>query len=290
MAVEVAPVSRLDWSRNAAALTDPSWWQGKLKPRPAVDWYLTRVDSAMQKLKRRLGEAAEAGSDGAPISMLTHSAGGWLGRVYLLDWGVAGVDRFVSLGSPHAPPPEGVLDQTRGILTWVNQAAPGAFHDSVSYTTICGRFVRGESLTGGGAPAPDAAVAATAAAARAAASGALSSASDLEEPRLGSTAEVAAARAAWIAKFAGAGYQQVCGKAEVWGDFIVPQPAAHLDGATQVDLEGVFHSPLGEQLPFFGPWYGSPQILEQWVHHLTGEAAPQGQVAAVPSAVRVAAP
>ncbi|KAG2496479.1 hypothetical protein HYH03_005305 [Edaphochlamys debaryana] len=31
-------------------------------------------------------------------------------------------------------------------------------------------------------------------------------------------------------------------------------------------------------------------ILEQWVHHLTGEAAPQGEVAAVPSAVRVAAP
>jgi hypothetical protein len=33
-------------------------------------------------------------------------AGGWLGRVYLLDWGVQGVDRFVSLGSPHQPPPQ----------------------------------------------------------------------------------------------------------------------------------------------------------------------------------------
>ena len=47
---------------------------------------------------------------------------------------------------------------------------------------------------------------------------------------------------------------QVCGRAEVWGDFIVPQPAAHLEGADNVDLEGVFHSPLGEKLPFFGPW------------------------------------
>lgn len=38
LAVEVAQVSRLDWSRNAAALTDGNWWRGTLKPRPAVDW------------------------------------------------------------------------------------------------------------------------------------------------------------------------------------------------------------------------------------------------------------
>lgn len=44
--------------------------------------------------------------DGAPITVLTHSAGGWLGRVYLLDWGTTGVDRFVSLGSPHQAPPK----------------------------------------------------------------------------------------------------------------------------------------------------------------------------------------
>ncbi|KXZ45196.1 hypothetical protein GPECTOR_57g486 [Gonium pectorale] len=68
---------------------------------------------------------------------------------------------------------------------------------------------------------------------------------------------------------------QVCGETEVWGDFIVPQPSAHLAGATQLDLDGVFHSPLGEQLPFFGPWYGSEQVLGQWLHLLTGEEAPE---------------
>jgi hypothetical protein len=31
-------ISRLDWSRNAAALADVNWWKGTLKPRPAVDW------------------------------------------------------------------------------------------------------------------------------------------------------------------------------------------------------------------------------------------------------------
>ena len=38
---------------------------------------------------------------------------------------------------------------------------------------------------------------------------------------------------------------QVCGDAEVWGDGIVPVPTAHLDGAINIDLEGVYHSPLG---------------------------------------------
>ncbi|GLI69690.1 hypothetical protein VaNZ11_014378 [Volvox africanus] len=243
MAVEVAQVTRPDWSRNSEALTDPNWWRGTLKPRPAVDWYLTRVDAAMQRLKQRV-EKAEA-----PIALLTHSAGGWLGRVYLLDWGTAGVDRFVSLGSPHLPPPRGapVVDQTRGILSACSDMCPGAYHTSIQYVTICGKFVRGAPLTG--------------------------PAKELEFDGGGGN------RASLLAKFAGVGYQQVCGDAEVWGDFIVPQPSAHLEGATQVDLEGVFHSPLGEQLPFFGPWYGSQKVLELWLHHLTGQPG-QGEPAA----------
>ncbi len=48
LTVSVAGVSRLDWGRNAAALTQGAWWRGTLKPRPAVDWYLDRVDAAMQ--------------------------------------------------------------------------------------------------------------------------------------------------------------------------------------------------------------------------------------------------
>ncbi len=61
-------------------------------------------------------------------------AGGWLGRVYMLDFGTKGIDRYVTLGSPHAPPPAGaagVVDQTRGILTFCNDSCPGAFHQEV---------------------------------------------------------------------------------------------------------------------------------------------------------------
>jgi hypothetical protein len=40
--------------------------------------------------------------------------------------------------------------QTRGILTWVNQAAPGAFHPEVRYVTVAGRLIQGAPLLGPG--------------------------------------------------------------------------------------------------------------------------------------------
>eukprot|EP00967_Tisochrysis_lutea_P129402 scaffold222515_cov19-Tisochrysis_lutea.AAC.1 len=59
------------------------------------------------------------------------------------------------------------------------------------------------------------------------------------------------------------GCAQVCGQADVFGDVIVPEPSAHLgEGAESVNLEGVFHSPIGEKLPFFGPW-DRPGLVEQ---------------------------
>jgi len=81
--VEIAAVGRADWSRNAAALTDAAWWKGELKPRPATDWFMTRLDGAMAALQRRVPDA--------PVTMLAHSAGGWLGRAYMADFGTQAV-------------------------------------------------------------------------------------------------------------------------------------------------------------------------------------------------------
>lgn len=157
-----------------------------------MDWYLERVAAAVA--------AAKKVNAGGNITMLAHSAGGWLGRLYLLDFKDSDIDRLVSLGSPHLPPPDGVVDQTRGILNYVNEASPGAFHSDIEYVTICGRYIRGSSFFQ---------------------SGTLSS------------------------KLVGLGYKQVCGASDVWGDGVVPLPSAHLEGATQVELDGIYHSPLG---------------------------------------------
>lgn len=141
----------------------------------------------------------------SPITLLSHSAGGWLGRLYMLDFGTDGIDQFVSLGSPHLPPPPGVIDQTRGILTFVEKNCPGAYHaPDVRYVTIAGKYIRGAPLLGKGSIAQ---------------------------------------------KIVGAGYQQVCGDAEVDGDGVVPLPSAHLEGALNITLEGVYHSPLGAEDP-----------------------------------------
>ena len=46
--------------------------------------------------------------------------------------GLGPVDRLVTLGSPHNPPPVGVADQTRGILNHVAATTPGNFHEQVA--------------------------------------------------------------------------------------------------------------------------------------------------------------
>ena len=135
----------------------------------------------------------------------------------------------------------------------------------------------------------------------------------------------------WQQRIVGAGYQQVCGQADVWGDGVVPLPAAHLPGehlviaafnltelisaapaegrqlkssfliysgecfdqllgaragALNLDLDGVYHSPLGSvdsmptstsgvpQAPM-RPWYGSADVLDQWAERLS---EPTGQL------------
>jgi len=212
--VHTCDVRRIDWLRNAAGLLDPAYWKGTLKPRPVVDWYLDKVKEKVEIAKR----------DGGPVSFLAHSAGGWLGRTYLVSMEapeIANVDCFVSLGSPHMPPPKDVIDQTRGILTWVNETTPGAFHDSVKYTTISGTCIQGTKFGDEDA--------------------------SLEQ------------------KITGQGYKQVGGNADVWGDGIVPKESAHLEGALQINLEGVYHSPLGQG---DRKWYGSPEVIGEWYHHL----------------------
>ena len=217
--VHVIDVARVDWLRNAAGLLDRNYWAGTLKPRPTVDWYLNKVKAKVDLVKESTG--------GGPISFVAHSAGGWLGRTYLVTMESpedAGVDCFVSLGSPHTPPPKdvpGAIDQTRGILTWVNAETPGAFHEGVKYVTVCGQCIRGRRFDAEGAT--------------------------FEE------------------KITGQGYKQVCGSADASGDGIVPSRAAHLSGALQINLEGVYHSPIGRGER---KWYGDAVIVDEWLEHL----------------------
>ncbi|CAN4126095.1 unnamed protein product [Withania somnifera] len=48
---------------------------------------------------------------------------------------------------------------------------------------------------------------------------------------------------------------------------VVPEVSAHMKGALNVTLEGVYHSPVGSD-DATRPWYGSPAVVKQWIRHL----------------------
>ena len=218
--VTVARVARPDWLRNAAGLADLNYWKGTLQPRPTVDWYLGRIDDAIAQAKARSG--AEQ------VSLVAHSAGGWMARVYLEDFGTASVCQLVSLGSPLNSVPKdvpGVVDQTRGILTFVESRCASVAElaaRGVAVTCLAGKWLEGADTLEG-----------------------LGNASNF---------------------FVGQGYKQVCGSSVAWGDGITPVVTAQLEGAENVVLEGVFHTPLGASES--RPWYGTPAVLDRWVEKI----------------------
>ncbi len=59
-------------------------------------------------------------------------------------------------------------------------------------------------------------------------------------------------------------YKLTSGEPNVWGDGITPVTSAHLEGAVNLTLERVKHSPKSA-----GIWYGSPEVIPAWVNYLT---------------------
>ncbi|CAI5486645.1 unnamed protein product [Closterium sp. Naga37s-1] len=266
------------------------------------------------------------------------------------EYGHADVALLLSLGSPHLgrggggsdqrsanadashlsrpPPPagvQGVVDQTRGLLTHMQAVSPGAFHaPHVKYVCVSGRYDTvayvhmpvshaGEAfparqpafpfpITSSPQPHPPnhAAVAAAAGgearvfaldvkpvgvggAATQAAGGSDSepesesegerkegssgaSGEKNQEAVAGRQVQVASGGGVFQARMVGQGYKQVCGRADVWGDGVVPEDAALLEGVENLILDGVYHSPVGASEA--RPWYGSPSVLPSWQHHL----------------------
>lgn len=123
--VHVVPVGMRHW----AATTRASGWLAVLR---LLDRTVSRA-------------LEEAGADA--VSLVGHSSGGVMGRLYLSPdpfeghrfAGLERVRRLVTLGSPH--------QNVRGsrLRKWVQQALPGAFFaPQVAYTTVAGRAVRGD--------------------------------------------------------------------------------------------------------------------------------------------------
>ena len=119
--VSVVHASRLDW-----LLTSSAWgWQRLLK----------RVDHCVRQARDRCA--------GAPVTLIGHSSGGVMLRLYLAEHGLEGAslngqklcNRLISLGSPHQ------AKRATRLRALVDRLHPGcAFAPEVDYVSVAGRL------------------------------------------------------------------------------------------------------------------------------------------------------
>jgi pimeloyl-ACP methyl ester carboxylesterase len=100
----------------------------------------------LRKLHRTVLEAVDA-NGGRRVTLVGHSAGGVMGRLYLSPEpfkgesfnGLTRVSRLITLGSPHK--------NVRGALMrrWVDRTLPGAyFSPDVAYRSVAGSLIKGD--------------------------------------------------------------------------------------------------------------------------------------------------
>jgi len=249
-------------------------------------WYLRRIDNALKELYNKHGSVALVG----------HSAGGWIARILLGEevpyQGLTfpgrrkKVHSLVTLGTPHASieayplgyiaqkliiDPESVerklknekggsggkseimLDSVKGSsLQFANY-----FYADASYLpgvqVVC---IVGDAITGA-APAWR----------------------DKRRPNINHNSrerqkmELAAKLSDNDRWFAYEAYKSGCGDGAVAGDGVTPICIAHLPGAENITLPGVWHGPKSKSPE--RPWYGDELILDKWVQYLeVGYSAP----------------
>ena len=75
----------------------------------------------------------------------------------------------------------------------------------------------------------------------------------------------------WGEWFTYSSYRMTCGQGQCWGDGVTPVNAAHLNGAVNLVLDGVMHSPgqtkASQPRPDWN-WYGSADSIEAWSSYL----------------------
>ena len=104
----------------------------------------------LSKLNQTVRRAAKASCTGR-ITLITHSAGGLLGRIYLSSdpffgksfQGYDVVSHLFTLGTPHYS--HGKLIYGGLLSDWVNRHYPGAFFaENVTYISVAGKAIKGD--------------------------------------------------------------------------------------------------------------------------------------------------
>jgi pimeloyl-ACP methyl ester carboxylesterase len=140
-----------DFRALAAALAGPGYgYQVFVTPIGRARWATTR-DWDFRPVVRRLRATAEqalAATGARQVTILAHSVGGTVARMYLGEEPYMGevyggrryVKRLVTLGTPH----HSQEYWTRRSVGFVNETYPGAFYPDVAYVTVAGRSILGD--------------------------------------------------------------------------------------------------------------------------------------------------
>ena len=111
-----------------------------------VDWLLTSSTWGWQRLLQRVDHSVKQARDrcaGAPVTLIGHSSGGVMLRLYLAEHGLEGAslngqklcDRLISLGSPHQ------AKRATRLRALVDRLHPGcACAPQVDYVSVAGRL------------------------------------------------------------------------------------------------------------------------------------------------------
>jgi pimeloyl-ACP methyl ester carboxylesterase len=227
--IDVLPVKRSDWLQVFwRGALDLEFWKGTAPPNRP----------AFRWYLERISNKVQALQEDEYMILLGHSAGGWLARAAVgygaqeeqgeLSIDIEKIKAIVTLGAPNLPPPPQVMDMTRGALRITNEEFPGAFHAPDTKYVT----VIGEAIQG-------------------------------KKQERKSPLEPTS-----VTGFAYNSYEVVCGDGTTIGDGVVPTCSAHVDGATQLTLQGVFHSINAPE-----QWYGADKVIDEWHDIMLDEIA-----------------
>lgn len=209
--------------RGAAAVVVAQMW--------TPDWLLAATRGPVAIATRSGRALLEAGrlsaelSEGAPVLVVGHSAGGLIARILTAPEPVGGrkfaaagrIGAIATLGTPHSlAAGRGIGKQLRASISEIaDAAAPGTLHSPrVGYVSVGSRAIRSDPLGNGRERVADLL------------------------------------------------YRSVIGRAAVpgtEGDGLVPLAAAMLPGSREVTLDGAIHGPSAG-----GPWYGTDGPMDEW--------------------------
>jgi hypothetical protein len=155
LSCQVAPLPRTEWIKVARNLPTRAFLEARLPVASTLKWYFDAIETGIADI------FASHGHD-VNICIVGHSIGGWVARAYLggLSGSSTAVCRLalerctslITLGTPHSSPKDALVDQTRGLLSEIEQSvacSPKTLMEEqgIDITCVCSSALSGNFFT-----------------------------------------------------------------------------------------------------------------------------------------------